>query len=55
MNEPIEKTDYTKAISITATLLLCAGKISQIVYYLFFNVPITEFLTLNEVLLFVTS
>ncbi len=55
MNEQIEKIDYTKAISITATLLLCAGIISQTVYYFFFNIPITEFLTLSEVLLLFTQ
>jgi hypothetical protein len=48
-------TDYTKIISITATLLLCAGIISQTVYYFLFNIPITEFLSLSEVLLLFTQ
>jgi hypothetical protein len=50
-----EDTDYSKILSITATLLLCAGIVSQTVYYFFFNIPITEFLNLSEVLLLFTQ
>lgn len=47
--------DYSKIISIIATLLLCAGIISQTVYYFFFNIPITEFISISEVLLLFTQ
>jgi hypothetical protein len=55
MSDKVENTDYSKIISITATLLLCAGIVSQTVYYFFFNIPITEFLNLSEVLLLFTQ
>jgi hypothetical protein len=51
----IKQTDYTKIISIITTLLLCAGIVSKTVYYFFFNVPITEFLSISEVLLLFTQ
>lgn len=55
MSDEVENFDYSKFLSITATLLLCAGIISQTVYYFFFNIPITEFLNLSEVLLLFTQ
>ena len=55
MAEANQKVDYPKAISLIATLLLCAGIISQTVYYFFFNIPITEFLSLSEILLLFTQ
>ena len=55
MSDKVENTDYSKILSITATLLLCAGIVSQTVYYFFFNIPITEFLNLSEVLLLFTQ
>lgn len=55
MDNSIESTDYSKIISLIVTLLLCAGIISQTVYYFFFNIPITEFLSLSEILLLFTQ
>jgi hypothetical protein len=47
--------DIPKIISIVGSLLLCAGIISQTIYYFFFNIPITEFLSISEILLLFTQ
>ncbi len=45
-----KRIDVSTMISVIASMLLCAGIVGQSVYYFFFNIPITEFLTLSEVL-----
>jgi hypothetical protein len=51
----MKNIDYTKTIYIIATVLLCAGIINQTVYYSFFNIPITNFLSISEILLLFTQ
>lgn len=51
MAEKKAHTDIPKILSIVASLLLCAGIVSQTTYYFFFNIPITQFLSINEILL----
>ena len=52
--EENDNIDFTKLISGIATFLLCVGILSQMVYYSFFNISITEYLTIKEILLLFT-
>jgi hypothetical protein len=45
------KIDFARVFSVIGTLLLCAGIVNAYLYYSFFNVPITNFLSISEVLI----